>query len=73
MVTLIHDAKQSGYRLEHACHEVQIDLRTYRRWYQQGKIRADKRPTCARPVPANTLSQQERDAIIEVCNRPEYV
>ncbi|MGL1098128.1 IS3 family transposase, partial [Vibrio vulnificus] len=72
MVTLIHDAKQSGCRLEHACHEVQIDLRTYRRWYQQGEIQADKRPTCVRPEPANKLSQQERDAIIEVCNRPEY-
>ncbi len=72
MVTLIHDAKQSGCRLEYACNEVQIDLRTYRRWYQQGEIQADKRPTCIRPEPANKLSQQERDAIIEVCNRPEY-
>ncbi|GAK83019.1 mobile element protein [Vibrio ponticus] len=25
LVTLIHDAKQSGCRLEYACHEVQID------------------------------------------------
>ena len=72
MVTLIHDAKQSGCRLEHACHEVQIDLRTYRRWFQLGEKQADKSPTCVRPVPANKLSQQERDAIIEVCNHPEY-
>ncbi|MGR5132650.1 IS3 family transposase [Vibrio alfacsensis] len=72
LVTLIHDAKQSGCRLEYACHEVQIELRTYRRWYQQGEIQADKRPTCVRPEPANKLSQQERDAIIEMYNRPEY-
>lgn len=72
MIALIHDAKQSGCRLERACYEVQIDLRTYRRWYRQGEIQADKRPTCARPEPANKLSQQERDAIIEVCNRPEF-
>lgn len=71
-MALIHDAKQSGCRLEHACHEVQIDLRTYRRWYQQGEIQTDKRPICVRPEPANKLSQQERQAIIEVCNRPEY-
>nr|WP_235424866.1 IS3 family transposase [Vibrio vulnificus] len=72
LLTLIHDAKRSGCRLEYACNEVQIDLRTYRRWYQRGEIRTDKRPTCVRPVPANKLSPQERNAIIEVCNRPEY-
>lgn len=47
-------------------------MRTYRRWYQQGEVQADKRPTCTRPEPANKLSAQERQAIIEVCNRPEY-
>ncbi len=47
-------------------------MRTYRRWYRQGEVQADKRPTCVRPEPANKLSQQERDAIIEVCNRPEF-
>ncbi|MDD9197170.1 IS3 family transposase [Aliivibrio sp. S3MY1] len=72
IVTLILEAKQCGCRLEPACHEVQIDLRTYRRWYQQGEVQADKRPICLRPEPANKLSQQERDAIIEVCNRSEF-
>ncbi|PML75631.1 integrase [Vibrio sp. 10N.261.51.A7] len=72
MVTLILEAKQCGCRLEPACHEVQIDLRTYRRWYQQGEVQADKRPICLRPEPANKLSQEERDAIIEVCNRSEF-
>lgn len=32
----------------------------------------DKRSTCDRPEPANKLSEQEREAIIEVCNLPEY-
>ncbi|CAK2816541.1 hypothetical protein VCRA2110O3_380013 [Vibrio crassostreae] len=35
-------------------------------------IQADKRPTCARPESANKLSKQEREAIIEVCNRPDF-
>lgn len=39
---------------------------------RRGEIRTDKRPTCVRPVPANKLSPQERNAVIEVCNRPEY-
>ncbi|PMJ69194.1 hypothetical protein BCU17_14125 [Vibrio splendidus] len=55
-MTLILEAKQGGCRLEPACHEVQ----------------ADKRPICLRPEPANKLSQEERDAIIEVCNRSEF-
>ncbi len=71
-MTIILEAKQCGCRLEPACHEVQIDLRTYRRWYQQGEVQDDKRPICLRPEPANKLSQEERDAIIEVCNRSEF-
>lgn len=71
-MTLILEAIQCGCRLEPACHEVQIDLRTYRRWNQQGEVQSDKRPICIRPEPANKLSQQERDAIIEVCNRSEF-
>ncbi|WP_425357176.1 IS3 family transposase [Vibrio tritonius] len=72
LIELIHEAQQNGSRLVPACHEAHIDLRTYRRWYQQGEVQSDKRKTCARPRPANQLSQQEHEAIIDVCNRPEY-
>ena len=47
LIALIHDAKQSGCRLEWVCYEVQIDVRTYRRWYRQGEVQADERPTRA--------------------------
>ena len=50
----------------------EIDLRTYRRWYKQGKVETDKRTSCPRPTPANKLSQEERAEIIEICNRSEY-
>ncbi|USD64080.1 IS3 family transposase [Vibrio sp. SCSIO 43136] len=72
LVTLIHEARNNGCRLEPACGEVEIDLRTYRRWYQQGEVQEDKRPACERPEPANKLTPLEQMAIIEVCNRPEY-
>lgn len=49
-----------------------MKFKSIRRWYQQGEIQADKGPTCVRSEPANKLSPQERNAIIEVCNRPEY-
>ncbi|OEF66390.1 hypothetical protein OAA_21995 [Vibrio cyclitrophicus 1F175] len=47
-------------------------MRTYRRWYQQDEVQTDKRPICIRPEPANKLSPEERDAIIEVCRRSEF-
>lgn len=31
LVKLIHEARQCSSRLEGACHEAEIDLRTYRR------------------------------------------
>ncbi len=72
MIALIHEAHQSGSRLENACNEAEIDLRTYRRWYQGGEVQEDKRPTASRPEPVNKLSEQERQMIIDVCNAPEY-
>ncbi|WP_442478224.1 IS3 family transposase [Vibrio aerogenes] len=72
LIALIHEACQSGCRLIRACDEAQIDLRTYRRWYQGGKVQADQRPQALRPAPVNKLSEQERRAIIDICNTAEY-
>jgi len=55
-----------------ACSETEISLRTYRRWYQDGEVLEDKRPLIERPAPVNKLTEQERQAIIDVCNQPEY-
>lgn len=72
MITLIHEARQNGCRLENACHEAEINLRTYRRWYQSGEIQEDQRSIVTRPEPVNKLSKQERQLIVEVSNTPEY-
>lgn len=55
-----------------ACQEAGVDLRTYRRWFRNGKIHADQRPTASRPAPSNKLSEQERQTILSTCNTPEY-
>ena len=47
-------------------------MRTYRRWYQKGEVQSDKRPESTRPAPANKLTLDERNAIIDVCNQAEY-
>lgn len=55
-----------------ACREAEISLRTYKRWYQSGDVHADQRPLCQRPTPSNKLTDEERQAVLAVCNLPEY-
>lgn len=52
--------------------ETEIDLRTYRRWYRDGEAQEDQCPLAVRPAPANKLTEEERLAILDVCNAPEY-
>lgn len=49
-----------------------MSLRTLQRWTEENVVRADARPTAKRPVPRNALSPAEREAILAVCNSPEY-
>ena len=64
----------AGCRLSPACNEIGITLRTFQRWVRDGDdaIAADSRATCARPEPANKLSEKERSAILEVANCEEF-
>ena len=72
-MALIQEAVKAGCRLEPACKETNISLRTYRRWLQAGgNIRADQRSVVARPEPQNKLNEQEINAILAICNQPEY-
>lgn len=68
----IQEANQSGARLHKSCEEVGITLRTYRRWYRDGQISADKRPDTVRPAPTNKLTEAEQAQIIAVCNLPKF-
>ncbi|MBS0856778.1 hypothetical protein JK204_11905, partial [Tatumella sp. JGM16] len=54
----INEAVGSGARLVIACREVQLSLRTWRRWQ---KTPRDGRPEALRPVPFNRLSSEEED------------
>jgi len=71
-VQLIDEARAAGARLELACEELNISVRTYQRWIKDGPDSTDKRPTAKRKAPANKLSEQERAEIIRVCNCAEY-
>lgn len=60
IVSLIQQANRDGARLVKACAEAGICLRTYRRWYRNGAVQTDKRPTAVRTAPANKLTTAEQ-------------
>jgi transposase InsO family protein len=55
-----------------ACAQLGLTLRTYQRWTRGGDVKADARPQARRPAPANKLSAQERQAILDICHQGEY-
>ena len=59
----------AGARLIVACREVNLSLRTWRRWQ---KIPYDRRLDAARPVPFNRLNMEEEKQIRAICHQPEY-
>ena len=72
IVELINEARKDGAGLTKACHLVHISAVTFRRWFAQGQITADKRPEAARPTPVQKFSVEERELVLLTCNLPEF-
>ena len=68
-VELIDEAMRAGSRQSQACEIVGIHSRTYQRWQVDGYV--DRRQ-CVEKQPANRLTEQERQAIIKICNTGEF-
>jgi len=71
-VSLIKDTVDAGARTAIACAEMGISMRTYQRWTQEHEVKVDGRPDAERPPPANKLSPQERQAVLDTVNSPVY-
>ena len=71
-IMLIEQATAAGARRARACAELGIDERSYRRWRALGSVPQDRRPTAPRPAPRNALSEEERRAVLDTCNRPAF-
>jgi len=69
-MALIDEAMAQGARQASACEVVGIASRTYQRWQNTGLT--DRRQVVKRPPPVNKLDEQERQAIIAVCNTNEF-
>jgi putative transposase len=73
ILALIEAAVTDGARRAAACAELGLHPRTLERWQDpQGALQEDRRPTAERPVPANRLSEAERQLILETCSLPEF-
>lgn len=75
-IDLIDEAVTAGARQHQACAVMEINSRTLRRWKQQRcedhGLRDRRKEVAASRVPANKLTEEERQQIIKTCNRPEY-
>ena len=71
-VQLIEEAQRNGARLNPACRELGLSIRTYERWTQGDEVKADTRPNAKRPAPGNRLGKSEKDLILAVANSPKY-
>jgi putative transposase len=74
VLDLINESVAAGARAAPACGVLGLTARTLRRWRalagsDSGLV--DRRTGTAR-VPANRLSPEEQEAILAVCNAPEY-
>jgi putative transposase len=70
-VEWLGEAVKAGAGKGVACEEMGVSLRTIERWTEEDVMHADARTTTVRPTPANALSQDEREAILAVCNSQE--
>ena len=69
---MIDTARSAGARLQTACIEAGISVRTFERWVDADQVRCDGRPGASRPEPANKLSEAERCAVMAVCMEPRF-
>lgn len=69
-MTLIAEAVNAGARQYKACEILGITDRTLRRWHRASRL-ADQRKGAPRTIP-HALSDEERAAIVDICNQPDY-
>jgi putative transposase len=73
---LIAEAISNGARQRKACEVLEIDERTIRRWREQLSKTHDltdlRKQSAQSRTPANQLTEQEKQRIIDVCNQPQW-
>ncbi|WP_422446797.1 MULTISPECIES: hypothetical protein [unclassified Endozoicomonas] len=63
---------KAGARQSKACEALGLSERTVQRWTREDAVQADNCKNANRPAPANKLSVEERQAIIDTCNSDRF-
>jgi len=75
-INLIEEAADAGARRDKACKVIEVSTSTLRRWKKQLQEEQDlkdrRKESAASRTPANKLTEEEREQIVEICNQPEY-
>jgi len=72
VVKLIDEAVASGARKAKACEILEINVRTLQRWRSSEGVSADGRPDAVRPTPANSLTPEEKQQVLDTLNKAEF-
>lgn len=72
-VELIQEANRNGARLALACKELNISVRTYQRWIEEGSVKEDQRPLAKRPKPKNKITEEEKEKMMKIIKAEEFV
>ena len=70
ILSLVDEAVGSGARLRSACHELGLSVKTIQRWRKPGGGEDGRHGP--QTVPANKLSIEERQAILDTVNSPQW-
>lgn len=71
IITWLEEAIANGARQKSACQIVQISVRTFQRWKSLDEVPEDGRLT-RDFIPANKLSSEQRQQVIDVANSEEF-
>ncbi len=73
ILSLIDKARADGACLNACCNVMKISDRTYQRWHKNSQIPSDKRKVAAQNrEPANKISDEERQKIFKIVNKPQF-
>ena len=73
MSASIEIACSAGARLNEACKVLELSARTLQRWREEDEIKEDARAQAAQQrVPANRITETERQEILAIVNSPEF-
>ncbi len=69
-INLLKEACNSGARKSKACEVLDFSVRTHQRWLRSDKLQDGR--SCSNRIPANKLTEAEKNKIIETSTLPEY-